>query len=163
MRYVLIVVGVLSAIPARAQDTPRFGLTMGYPAAVGVLWNVSKRVAIRPQIDWTRSSTESTTTTTITTLVPTFPTIPPTLTTSTSTITTTNSTQRWNVGVGAAALIYLRRDGALRTYVAPGFSYARSTASVSSTTMSSGDFLAPGSPVAPTAIESSNYTTSGVF
>src|SRR5262249_41500321 len=45
-----------------AQDTPRFGIVMGYPAEVGILWNVSSRVAVRPEINWSKSHVETTST-----------------------------------------------------------------------------------------------------
>ena len=37
--------------PALAQEE-KVGLTMGYPTAVGVLWQVSDLVAIRPEFTW---------------------------------------------------------------------------------------------------------------
>src|SRR5690349_6856829 len=52
----LIVGGVGTA---DAQDDPRVGLTMGYPTAIGVLWHVSDRIAVRPEIDFSRSTATS--------------------------------------------------------------------------------------------------------
>jgi len=127
---------------------------MGYPAQIGMLWNMSDRVGIRPQIDWTRSSSESSTTIVTVVPIPGAPAI---------TNTTTTSTQGWNLGIGAAALIYLVRDGALSTYLAPGFTYSRSTTTISGTSSIAGDRLPPSSTIAPTTTHSSNYTTSGVF
>ena len=45
---ILLVCGMGSA---NAQDNPRVGLTMGYPTSIGVLWHVTDRIAIRPEID----------------------------------------------------------------------------------------------------------------
>jgi len=158
MRYRLLKVlgcGVLLLAPraAAAQDTPRFGIVMGFPAAVGVLWNVSERVALRPTIDVSRNSSESTTTSSITSVSPAFPAI-------TTTTQTTNT--GWSLGVGVAALVYLSKGDALRTYIAPGFQYSRGSA-----TTDERFSVSTGSPTqAPTGPEtstSSNYTTSGVF
>ena len=43
-------VALAVASEAQAQDTPRVGLTMGYPATVGVIWNVADRFALRPEM-----------------------------------------------------------------------------------------------------------------
>jgi hypothetical protein len=36
---------------AGAQDTPRAGLVIAYPAAVGILWHASDTIAIRPEFN----------------------------------------------------------------------------------------------------------------
>src|SRR5262249_58593869 len=80
-----------------------------------VLWTVADRLAIRPEVNWTRTTTESVTTSTIfngTVL-------------STTSITTTSETNA--VGGGASALIYIHTRDALRTYVTPRFTYTRTT------------------------------------
>ena len=102
---------------AAAQDTPRFGLVMGYPAQVGVLWTVADRLAIRPEVNWTRTTTESVSTATV---------FNGTGVTTTS-ITTTSSSNA--IGTGVTALFYLTHRDALRTYLAPRYSYAHTTTS----------------------------------
>jgi hypothetical protein len=102
-----------------AQDTPRLGIVMGYPAEVAVLWNVSSRVAVRPEINWTRSRSETTLTTSSftfngTTIIPT-------------TVTTTSTSDSWQIGVGVSGLFYLSKSETLRTYVSPRYVYSRST------------------------------------
>jgi len=123
-RIVFFAIATLFVLPrlSSAQDEPRFGIVMGYPAAVGLLWNVSSRVAVRPEINWTQSSSETTTTTSSftfngTLLVPT-------------TITATSKSDGWQVGVGVSGLLYLSKGDALRTYVSPRFIYSRTTSTV---------------------------------
>jgi hypothetical protein len=98
---------------ARAQSEPKLGLTMGYPSAVGVLWQMSEYVALRPEFTWTRTSSD-------------FPaTVDPVL----GTITTGSTSDTWSTGVGLSALFYIGRYDNLRTYLSPRFAYSRSSAS----------------------------------
>jgi hypothetical protein len=71
---------------------------MGYPAAVGVVWHVSDSVAVRPEIAFSTSSTD----------------------TDFGADTTT-------VSGGASGLFYVATWDRVRAYVSPRFSYARST------------------------------------
>ncbi|HEY3884676.1 MAG TPA: hypothetical protein VGL62_05675 [Vicinamibacterales bacterium] len=88
---------VLCASTASAQDPSKIGITMGYPASVGILWNASNTIAIRPTIDFAgTSATESGVAT---------------------------STDR-SVTLGADVLFYVRKYDRLRTYVAPHVDYA---------------------------------------
>ncbi len=91
---------------------------MGYPAAVGLLWNVSDRLAVRPETNWSRASVDTTSS---------FNAIGFPLNDA-----FTTSGSGWVVGVGASALLYLVKGDALRTYVSPRFTYARSTTTVES-------------------------------
>ena len=43
----LFVLCLLGARVASAQDARTFGVTMGYPATVGVLWHVNDKLAVR--------------------------------------------------------------------------------------------------------------------
>src|SRR5437899_11357351 len=119
-RIALLAVFALLVLPdaSAAQDLPRFGLAMGYPAQVALLWNVSDRLAIRPEINWFRSSLQSTTTTTLPPYFGAIP-IPP--------MTTTSTSRGWQVGVGVSGLLYLSKGDALRTYVSPRFAYSRTS------------------------------------
>jgi len=145
-RILLAVSGAIALLlpgVAAAQDTPRFGLVMGYPAQVGVLWTVADRLAIRPEVNWTRTTTESVATSTVFTG------------TGVTTTSVTTTSKNNAVGTGVSALLYLRTRDALRTYVTPRFTYARTT--------SSSD-LSPALPnVAPAPIETttSAYTIAG--
>ena len=106
MLFVLTVLAVPSAV--HAQDTPKVGVTMGYPSAVGILWHVADSVALRPEVTLTRSSGESNGND-----------LSPTVTTDGTTA----------VGVSIGALFYLGRKDAFRPYISPKFSYSRSSTS----------------------------------
>jgi hypothetical protein len=89
---------------AAAQDTGRVGLTMGYPSAVGVLWHVSERVALRPEFsfNWTQSSSES--------LVD-------------------ASSDFSSLGTNLTVLFFSALSDNLKTYVAPRFAYTHTAGS----------------------------------
>jgi hypothetical protein len=135
------------ASPARAQETPRFGIVMGYPAAVGVLWTVSERVAVRPEVSISRTSSESTTT-----LVG-LPTLPGFVTSSTT------SSSGWQLGAGVSALLYLTKGDALRTYVSPRYTYARSSTTIEGRL---GSPIVP-MPAGPATTVTTSHSTSGAF
>lgn len=126
---------MLTPLSAHAQDAPRVGVTMGYPSAVGVLWHVWDRVALRPEATAAKGSSESS---------------------SSDSIVGTpgNSTpaDNWQVGVGISALFYLTRADSFRTYVTPRFAYSTTSSSTN----------VGGSPVASTS-DGWTYTTSGSF
>src|SRR5262249_26303209 len=117
-RTVFLAIAALFALPnlLAAQAEPRFGTVMGYPAQVAVLWNVSSRVAVRPEINWTKTSSETTSSTSSFTFN--GPIAVPT------TITVTSTSDSWQVGVGASGLFYLSKGEALRTYVSPRYVYS---------------------------------------
>src|SRR5689334_16051836 len=85
---------LLWSIGAWAKDQPKVGLTMGYPSAIGVLWQAAERVALRPEFTATRGSSEGLTTDPIV-----------------GTSGTSTPSDNWQVGVGLSALFYLTHDG----------------------------------------------------
>lgn len=87
---------------AAAQEPSRVGITMGYPASIGVLWHISDRVALRPEFSFT-------------------------LTDSSSESLINDETNFWSLGTGVSVLFYSSLTDNLRTYVAPRFSYARTS------------------------------------
>jgi hypothetical protein len=101
---------------AAAQEPGHAGVTMGYPASIGVMWHVTDDLAIRPEFNFDRASNGSDST-----LVP--------------------STTAWSVGVGASALFYVATTDNLRTYVAPRFTYARTSGSSAITPTNSYSFF----------------------
>ena len=127
MGLVLAIVIFGFAGGAAAQGEPRVGIAMGYPASVGIIWQATDRVALRPEISLLRASGESTTTS-----LGTVFTIGGTVTTTTTTSVTTNDA--WSVGIGLSALFYLSKHDALRTYLSPRWAYTRSSISSSSST-----------------------------
>jgi hypothetical protein len=114
-----ITIGLL-APAAFAQDDPRVGITMGYPASVGIIWQVNDRVALRPEVSAQKSSGEFTSTASFS------------LGGTTTTTITTSTSDAWQVGVGLSALFYLTTHDALRTYISPRWSYVRTSTSNSS-------------------------------
>jgi hypothetical protein len=127
---------LLAGRDARAQDTPTLGITMGYPAAFGVIWNVADRLALRPEVTISKSSTESSGSDLL----------------GPAPVLTSDATQ---VGVGLSALYYIGRWDAVRTYVSPRFTYSRSSASTN-----------PGSTVLPSSTTETTgnaYATTGSF
>jgi hypothetical protein len=138
MRLASVVFLVLFAITgaarvASAQDEPKIGVTMGYPSAIGVQWQIADRIAVRPEITLTRSTGDSTSNDLL----------------GTAPLSTNDST---GVGVGLSALFYVARWESLRTYVSPRFAYSRTTTSATTT---------PGSSTSDST--SSAYVTSGSF
>ena len=114
-RVLAVCSGLIAALPALAvaQEQRKVGITMGYPASLGVLWHVNKKVAIRPEISFATSSNETTSS------VQTIPTV-------------TIETDSWVIGTGASALFYLREYDHLRTYVAPRITYSHTSTDGSS-------------------------------
>ncbi len=149
MRRLLAIVLVMmgTAASASAQDSGALGVTMGYPASIGVIWHVSDRVAIRPEISLTQIS--STSSSVITTIGPGGVVL--------SSTTTQASTDQWTVGYGASALFYVKQWDALRTYVSPRFVYTR--ASVAGTSSSS----TAAEPASTTEFDSNAYLVTGSF
>jgi hypothetical protein len=116
---------------ASGQDTPKVGVTMGYPSSIGVIWQVTDGVALRPELTFTHNSGESTTTGGISIS------LPGGIATPSTTVTTNDS---WQVMVGVSALFYLSKHDALRTYVSPRWAYARASGSSSSGIVELGTF-----------------------
>src|SRR4051794_3734236 len=101
------------ARPVRAQEPGQVGLVIGYPASVGVLWQVSDRFALRPELSLSQSSTDSTTSSPVGAFAV--------------------SNDNWQASVGASALCYVGKWESLRTYVSPRFAYSRTQVTSSST------------------------------
>jgi hypothetical protein len=97
--------------PPAAQppaDPGRWGLTIGYPGSFGVIYQPTRRLALRPDMTfgYTGSRADS----------------------------ETNSSHQWRVGSGISALIYLQPERPLRVYVSPSYSYRRLTQTTTQTT-----------------------------
>ncbi len=61
MKRLMLAVSVVLSVGANAlaQDAGQIGITMGYPSAVGIIWQVTDNVAVRPEISFSTTSTES--------------------------------------------------------------------------------------------------------
>jgi hypothetical protein len=101
---------VFSTDSAYAQDTRSFGVTMGYPASIGVLWHLTENVALRPELGFNHTSSETETT---------------------SPIGVNTSSDGNFVATGISALFHFARWDMTRAYVVPRYAYSRSTASIS--------------------------------
>lgn len=103
-RSTFFALAVLLAVPgiASAQDK-KVGLTMGYPSSIAVVWHLSDKVALRPELSLAGGSVE-------------------TSTSGFSFDTDTNA-----IGTGISALFYLNTADKLRPYVSPRFTYTHST------------------------------------
>jgi hypothetical protein len=95
----------VAALPgsAFAQDTPKAGLVIGYPASLGVIWHAGKKVAIRPEFAITGSSSKSEGTS---------------FNSHSSGVATT---------FGLSVLFYAHTDEHLRTYFVPRFLYGHAS------------------------------------
>src|SRR5215207_9906489 len=100
--FLLTAVTGLAALSAvGAQEPAKLGITMGYPASVGVLWRMNENVAIRPELSLSGGTSDTDS--------PNFD----------------SETSGWNIGTGASVLIYLNKFDNLRTYFSPRFTYGR--------------------------------------
>ena len=126
-----------AAAQGASQSAGKVGLTMGYPAGIGIQWHVSNKVAIRPEISFSSSMSETTT--------PAFET----------------DHDSWTIGTNISALFYLSTDDRLRTYVAPRFGWSR----VSSTNELPGPIINPltGETFSESTTTGDGYTGTGSF
>lgn len=100
MTRAIVVLGsfVCACATASAQEAGQIGITMGYPASIGVIWHVSDSVAVRPEIAFSTSSSDN----------------------QFSADTTT-------VSAGASGLFYVAAWDHVRGYVSPRFAYGHAT------------------------------------
>jgi hypothetical protein len=108
-----VVMLLAMAAPATAQEAGDVGLTMGYPAAVGVIWHITDAIAVRPELTVSTSTTESTSTTSG-------------FGGGANLVSTTTSTS-WTTSVGLSALFYVKTLDRVRLYIAPRAAYLRTS------------------------------------
>jgi len=92
---------------AGAQDGGKAGITIAYPASIGIIWHATDGVAIRSAFAFSHSDGE------------------------TSIVAAEN--EATTVGVDLGVLFYLKKYDNVRTYVSPRFLYARSTSTATTT------------------------------
>ncbi len=100
---------VVCVSTASAQDTRSFGVTMGYPASIGVLWHMNETVAIRPEFSFDFFSSKSE---------------------NDSPLATDTSQDGHSVSVGLSALFYFARWDMTRAYLVPRYAYSRTSSSL---------------------------------
>jgi hypothetical protein len=106
-----------------AQESRPFGLVFGVPAHVGVVWQASKRLAIRPDVSFSWASTETTSELSIG-LAPGG---------VQSSIVTRSRTESTAVAVGLSALISVGEWDRVRAYLGPRVTYEHISASIETT------------------------------
>ena len=121
---------------AAAQDDPKIGISMGAPASLGLVWQLTDRVALRPEISLNRTDGESRETLAGLTALG-----PGGVTSTTETSITTTS---WQVAAGVSALFYLAKNAALRPYVSPRWVYSKTSNTGSISGTSPGTFTGGG-------------------
>jgi hypothetical protein len=104
---VLLLVMLCGVTAARAQDDPKFGVTMEVSTTVGVIWHVSNHLAIKPDIGFTNSKSES----------------------------ERSSSDQSGITTGVSARVYVHTWDNLRAYVSPGYFYSRATRHSGSTSL----------------------------
>lgn len=121
MKRLMIGVSMVLSVGANAlaQDAGQIGITMGYPSAVGIIWQVTDRVAVRPSIAFSTGSTDSGT------LIPDLALLGGAIQSDeiSSTIVT----------AGVSGLFYFGQWDKLRAYVSPGYAYGRAFSNIGST------------------------------
>lgn len=105
---------LIASTPAFAQQARKIAITATAPSGIGILWHVSDKVALRPEFNFSRTSTESS-----------------------GTGVTAGTTTSWSVGSGGSVLFFTGKWDNLRAYVSPRFTFARSTTSSSTGASSS--------------------------
>ena len=96
------------SVTAFAQEAGNVGLSISYPSSIGLVWQATDRVAIRPEFYLNRTSSESLSTDTI----------------LGTTRTTRAESDSWLAEFGASVLFVVHRDDNLSLYVAPCYLYA---------------------------------------
>lgn len=95
-----IVAACLVPAAAAAQEAGKIGVTMGFPASVGVIWHASEKFAVRPEFSFSQSSVEL----------------------------SLSESDRTTVGVGLSALFYTKKWDNAAMYFSPRFAWSHSTA-----------------------------------
>src|SRR5262245_21030943 len=106
----MLVIVFGSATSAFAQDKGKIGLTMGYPSSVGIVYHVTDKLAVRPELTIAQASTEAT-----------GPAI--------SRVNFSASSSSWAIGTGVSALFYVRQWDDLHLYVSPRWTYSHGSSS----------------------------------
>jgi hypothetical protein len=139
----IAVVVLLVPVAAAAQEKGQTGVSIEYPATIGVIHHVSDRLAIRPEVSFITTSGDSASNSTSAAFASIF----------------TSTRDAWDLGVGVSALFYVGKWEALRTYVSPKFLYTRGTSTATFSTSSSLGSTLNGS----TTIDDSSYGVAGSF
>jgi hypothetical protein len=104
-RFLFLAAGLLflACGTASAQGAGKTGVTMGFPASIGIVWHASDKVAIRPELSVAGSSSEG------------------------SGSSFSGQSDNVNFVTGVSVLFHLRTYDHLKTYFSPRFTYGRSS------------------------------------
>ena len=91
---------------ARAQERGQTGVVMGYPTTFAFIWHASDTLAIRPEVSFAHTSSES----------------------EISIFSVDASIDTWTATVGGSVLWYLGRVDNVRTYFSPRIAFAHNSA-----------------------------------
>jgi len=98
-----IVTIVALTVPAVAQE-PTFGVAVGYPGSVGVVWQPASRIAVRPSITFRNSGSDP--------------------------VDDVGDFESSSLSTTVSGLIYLRASSPLRVYVTPRYSFGRTSSTI---------------------------------
>lgn len=97
-----VLVAGLTAMPASAQEPGDVGLTVSAPSAIGVIWHVTPRVAVRPDLSFSFSESDA---------------------------EIGSDLSSHSFSLGGSVLFYTGRWDNLQTYVSPRLSYSWASSS----------------------------------
>ena len=130
---------------ASAQERRQFGVTMGFPAAVGVVWHATEKIGIKADVNFSLVSSE----------IDAGPFLP-------ERETSTNS-----FGFGVAGLFYTGRSDNVSLYFSPRFAYTTTTSEVESDVIAFSAAFPIQIPIPTQGLdfrtESSSYSVAGSF
>lgn len=106
-RALLLAAVCVLLLPAtsRAQERGQIGLTMGVPAAASVIWHVTDRIAVRPEITFAQVTSKA----------------------DVSLPNASTETRSRQLSYGASLLWYFGASDNVRPYVSPRIAYSRIT------------------------------------
>ena len=109
-RLLILTAGLFFAVTgtAGAQEAGKAGITIAYPASIGVIWHATDTVAIRPAFSFAHNTSD----------VSTGP----------------GESDSANIALDLGVLFYLKKYDNVRTYVSPRFTYLRTTTTVTPNT-----------------------------
>jgi hypothetical protein len=102
-RLLILAAGFFFAVSntAGAQEAGKVGVTIAYPASIGLIWHATDKVAIRPAFAFAHSDSEIT--------------------------NGTSENESTTIALDLGVLFYLKKYDNVRTYISPRFVYSRST------------------------------------
>jgi hypothetical protein len=127
---------LLGSSTAAAQERGQFGLVMGYPTTVGMVWHATDRVGIKAEATFSVTSTEL----------------------DSALLRELNNR---TVGINVAGLFYAGRAENVSLYVSPRFGYAKTVSELEGETFV--DLLPIPVPVRDLRNETSMYSFGGLF